>query len=166
MTKGNTPIQIPMSKTSRAEAKDYIKKCLEGENGYIFEDFEHQVREYTLSLQTGTMMSSYSFVEYVIKEVIMRNQKVIDPPRNCGAWVADVMMLHENRAEALYLFGANPKYFADIHYDLINAGLIEAEMPHSFACCLDWKSWVVDRARSGTTRQTKRATTATEIIKG
>lgn len=68
--------ECTMSNKERAKALAYIKKCEEGKKGKEFKDFEKKVVSYIEVRATGAypVVWNYLFVEYVLLEVVSKNQ--------------------------------------------------------------------------------------------
>lgn len=128
--------ECTMSNKERAKALAYIKKCEEGKKGKEFKDFEKKVVSYIEVRATGAypVVWNYLFVEYVLLEVVSKNQMNALPkyPHNYFRRFLSYLHRFTFRVECDFDWEAHPRYHGKIYRDVINRALARENMLTNF----------------------------------
>lgn len=131
-----TTYQLLLDEETKNRAMKHVDKC-KRRNGKKFDDFEKKVESYLTSktLPTSLMEFEYSFVEYVIVEVCLKNYIKRYPCTTRLDRFVDKAELSMIRAECICLHGASPKYFAKLYHNRINETLFACNKSLSLFSC-------------------------------
>lgn len=114
------PILKPLTKRQEKKALKYIRKCEQGKNKDVFQDFEQKI----LAMYEEERVlegRSNRFEEYVEFEVFLHNQKKNVPFWNVQIkYVTYNLVISMTRWRARFRYGATTKYHAMIYRQLIH----------------------------------------------
>jgi len=120
------PDQRPMSDEDKAIALAYIKKCEEGPKAKEFKDFDKKVIAFIKYRCRGAFQSrscDYSFVEYVLLEVRLKNRM---KDYNMAQRILSYYFMQQERRKCEERWGASPRFHGKIYRKLINYHLTKA----------------------------------------
>lgn len=111
-----------LNEKSKERALAYIKKCEEGEDREVFQDFEGQVVAHLdkIKRQEAPCVFMHTFLEHVLLEHCVKERMKKVPSWNLRKKQRHLNYLFLLRCETRYIWGATSRHHATIYQDFIN----------------------------------------------